>query len=473
MPEMRKRLKKWVPVLSVVPLLLGTSGYLCAGERLLDALYFSFSLYFVNLVSDSSNILVELARWTAALVTATAVLCALRQIGIRLYWAALCLKRDSVAVYCDGEERVRFSDEGHGVIYPGRNFRAGAKSHIIMLENDRDSLAFYEANRHLLRGHPVYIGLRGMDWNYMRDVPDATFYDIDGAAARTLWKSLRLWRRGRDRLTLVIWGGGHLGQSILDHGSLLNLFAPNQEIAYHLVGDTALYQINRGRFLTGNLDTISFHDTDSPSAWKAVQQADVVILAEEAPAERIQALRIANENGVVYYYAPKDADVGAYLNFSDLYAFGKGLCTDENIRGEALVRRAKTLNYDYAKACGQLAPGETADEAWKKLDGFTRWSNISSADFQEVLPDIRAARPALTLDTLAALEHLRWCRFHTLAGWRYGVPEKGNRDAERKIHKCLCPYEKLDEKDREKDLAIVRRILSDGLKSSKDLVTEK
>lgn len=459
---MRKWLKKLVPLLSVVPLLLGTSGYLWAGERLLDALYFSFSLYFVNLVSDSSNILVELARWTAALVTATAVLYALRQIGTRLYWAALCLKRDSVAVYCDGEERVLFSDKGHGVIYPGRNFRPGAKSHIIMLKNDRDSLAFYEASRHLLRGRPVYIGLREMDWNFMRDVPDVTFYDIDSAAARTLWKSLRLWRLGRSRLTLVIWGGGHLGQSILDHGVLMNLFAPDQEVSYHLVGDTLLYQMNRSRFLTGNLDTVSFHETDSPSAWEAVRQADVVILAEEAPAERIQALRTVCEKGVVYYYAAEDVDLGAYLKFSGLYAFGKGLCTDENIRGEALVQKAKALHYSYVKAYSQPAPGETADEAWKKLNGFARWSNISSADFQEVLPDIQAARPALTLDTLAALEHLRWCRFHTLAGWRYGVPEKGSQDAERKIHKCLCPYDKLDEKDRQKDLAIVRRVLSDG-----------
>ena len=462
MHRMGKQLKKLIPALSVVPLLLGTSGYLWAGERLLDALYFSFSLYFVNLVSDSSNILVELARWTAALVTATAVLCALKRIGTQLYWAALCLRRDSVAVYCDGEERVLFSDNGHGVIYPGRNFRPGAKSHIIMLEHDRDSLAFYEANRHLLRGHPVYIGLREMDWNFMRDVPDATFYDMNGAAARTLWKSLRLWRLGRSRLTVVIWGGGHLGQSILDYGVLLNLFAPDQEISYHLVGDTVLYQVNRGRFLTGNLDTVSFHDIDSPSAWEAVQGADVVILAEEAPAERIQALRIACENGVMYYYAPGDVDLGAYLKFSGLYAFGKDLCTDENIRGEALVRQAKALNYDYAKVYGQLAPGETPDEAWKKLDGFTRWSNISSADFREVLPDIRAARPTLTLDALAALEHLRWCRFHTLAGWRHGVPEQGNRDVEKKLHKCLCPYEELDEKDREKDIAIVRQVLSEG-----------
>lgn len=461
-----KRLKKWVPVLSILPFLLGTVGYGLAGERLLDAMYFSFSLYFVNLVSDSSNILVEIARWTAALVTTAAVLYALKQIWTRLRWAALRLERDSVAVYCDGGERVRFADEGHSVVYPGREFCPGAKSHIIMLEDDCESLAFYEANRDRLQGHPVYIGLRELDRGFMRDVPSVTFYDIDGAAARMLWRSLRLWRLGRERLTVAIWGGGHLGQSILDHGLLLNLFSPDQQIAYHLVGDTALYQISRGRFLPGNADTVSFHAADSSSAWEAVRQADLVILAEEAPAERIQALRIACEDGVVYYYAPKEMDLGAYLKFPGLYAFGKGLYTDENIRGEALVRRAKAQNHDYLKTYGHLAPGETADDTWRRLDGFTQWSNISSSDFQEVLPDILAARPALTLDALARLEHLRWCRFHTLSGWRYGVPDSGSRDLEKKIHKCLCPYEELSLEDQEKDLAVIRRALSDGARAS-------
>lgn len=454
-----KQLKKWVPVLSILPFLLGAAGYAWAGERLLDALYYSFSLYFVNLVSDSSNLFVEIARWTAALVTTAAVLYALKRVWTRLRWALMCLGRDSVAVYCDTDQQIQFSDKEHYVIYPGREFRPGAKSHIIMLEQDCESLAFYEANRERLRGHPVYIGLRELDRGFMRTVPDVVFFDIDGAAARLLWKSLRMWRLGREHLTVVIWGSRHLGQNILDYGLLLNLFAPKQEISYYLVGDSKLYQISRKRFCAGNGDTVSFCDADSPSAWEAVQRADVVILAEEAPAEQVQALRIACEHGEVYYYAPSEVDAAAYLIFSGLHAFGKGLYTDENIRDEALVQRAKAQNYDYVKAYGHPTPGETADAAWKKLDGFTQWSNISSTDFQEVLPDILAARPALTLEELAELEHLRWWRFHTLSGWQYGVPEHGNRDAEKKYHTCLRPYEDLEPEEKEKDRAVVRRVL--------------
>lgn len=459
MDRPRRALKRWIPLLSILPFLAGTAGYILAGVPLLDAMYFSFSLYFVSLVSRASNPLVEIARWSAALVTTAAVLYALKRAWTWLQWAALCLGRDSVAVYCDGGERVRFTDRGHSVLYPGRVFRPAAKSHIIMLESDAQSLAFYEANRDRLRGRPVYIGLRELDRGFLRDVPGVTFCDLDGTVARTLWKSLRLWRLGRDKLTVVIWGG-HLAQSLLDHGLLLNLFSGDQAVEYHLVGDTGLYQISRETFRTENADTVSFHAPDSPSAWEAVRGADVVILAEETAPERLQAARLACRSGQVYYYAPVDEDIGAYLNLPGLHPFGRERYADENIRGGATLRRAKAQNFEYAMTCGQPEPGETEESAWRKLDGFTQWSNISSTDLQEVLPDIQAARPALTLEELAVLEHIRWCRFHTLNGWRYGVPASGCRDLERKLHKCLCPYRELSQEDREKDLAVVRRALS-------------
>ena len=66
---------------------------------------------------------------------------------------------------------------------------------------------------------------------------------------------------------------------------------------------------------------------------------------------------------------------------------------------------------------------------------------------------------AATLEELAELEHLRWWRFHTLSGWQYGVPEHGNRDAEKKYHTCLRPYEDLEPEEKEKDRAVVRRVL--------------
>ena len=456
MHETKERLKKWIPLLSVLPFFTGTVGYTLAGERLLDALYFSFSLYFVNLVSDASNPLIEAARWGAALVTTTAVLYALKRVWTRIQWAALCLHPDSVAVYCGQEDQVVFPGKRSGVLYPGREFRPGAKSHIILLETDAASLGFYEAHQKQLEKHRVYIALRELDRGFLRDVPGVVFFDINGAIARLLWKSIRLWQKKTNQFNIVIWGGGHLGQTILNYGLLLNLFSLEQQISYHLTGNTTLYQISHALFRPENGDTISFHDTDSDRAWEAVRQADLVILAEDASAERLQALRTACQTGTVYYYASSEGDEGAYLKFSRLFPFGadQEIYRDPYIRGETLVQAAKEQHYAYLNA--ETAAAETPDTAWQKLDGFTQWSNISSVDFQEVLRDLSG----LELEVLAELEHIRWSRFYTLSGWRFGIPASGeNRDIEEKIHKNLLPYKELPPSEKEKDRALIRRIL--------------
>ena len=352
MRKLREHLKKWLPLFSALPFFIGATGYALAGERLLDAFYFSFSLYFVNLAADASNPLIEAARWGAALVTTTAVLYALKRVWTHIQGLTLYLHPDSVAVYCDGEERVVFPDRRSGVLYPGRTFRSGAKSHIILLETDADSLGFYEEHRELLEKRRVYIALRELDRGFLRDEPGVVFHDIDGTIARLLWKSIRLWRRETDQFTIAIWGGGHLGQTILNYGLLLNLFSLNQKIDYHLTGDTTLYQINHALFHTENGDAVSFHDADSADAWESVRRADIVILAEEAPAERLQALRIACRDGAVYYYAPKEGDTGSYLKFPQLFPFGadREIYQDTYIRGETLLQAAKKQHYDYISA---------------------------------------------------------------------------------------------------------------------------
>ncbi|MBQ2059268.1 MAG: hypothetical protein II488_05785, partial [Firmicutes bacterium] len=106
---------------------------------------------------------------------------------------------------------------------------------------------------------------------------------------------------------------------------------------------------------------------------------------------------------------------------------------------------------------------------WEKLDTFTRYSNISSADYHEVRlrmleamgepADAGAISPE-RMELLAELEHMRWCRYHLLNNWSYGVPEGGkNKDAERRVHRDLKPYAQLSEAEKQKDRDAVRVML--------------
>ena len=67
---MKSCIKKLLPALFFLPFVLGAIGYLLGGEAPTDALYASFLLYQRNPASDVYNGWVEVARWTAPLVTA-------------------------------------------------------------------------------------------------------------------------------------------------------------------------------------------------------------------------------------------------------------------------------------------------------------------------------------------------------------------------------------------------------------------
>lgn len=126
----------------LVPLLMGIIGYLRSGEGVTNAVYASFALYFVNPVSNGYNRWIEFARWTAPLVTATAILCVLKTVWQSVKWyLTLWVSKDSVAVYSNEDAKIKFAS-GTKAVYPGEKIQRMAKSHIILFSSDEESLEF-------------------------------------------------------------------------------------------------------------------------------------------------------------------------------------------------------------------------------------------------------------------------------------------------------------------------------------------
>ena len=68
---------------------------------------------------------------------------------------------------------------------------------------------------------------------------------------------------------------------------------------------------------------------------------------------------------------------------------------------------------------------------------------------------------ANALELHAELEHIRWCRYHYLNNWTYGIPSNGkNKDKTLRIHKDLVPYQTLTDSEKEKDRENVRLLHS-------------
>ncbi len=446
---MKNRLKKFIPVICLIPFLAGAAGYQIAGERFTDSLYSSFALYFTNPVSDAYNGYIEFSRWTAPLVTATAILCILKNVWNNLFWRlSLLCQEDSAAVYSDEAIRIQF-DQGTKAIYPGDEFKPYAKEHLILFSSDERSLAFYEAHKSQFEKKPVYIGLKDLELGLVREVRGVTLFDINGSIARLLWKNIALWKSDQKAWNIVIYGSNPLAQEIMSAGLQLNLFSLKQSIKYHYISENLFFQIKHPHMPLMNEDEITYYETRDPGIWEVISHADRIIVAEQIPLDVLQTIVVKANNKIVYYYSPEEGDGGDYIAFKTLIPFGRKteLFTDENIRRQRLIRNAVERNRQYAEAYH-------SEKDWNHLSGFLQLSNISSADFGEVLLSLPSD---VSDEELAELEHIRWCRFHYLHYWQYGVPEhEKSKDEERRIHKDLVPYHQLKYEEKEKDMATVR-----------------
>lgn len=442
-------IRKILPVLALVPLIIGTIGYILAGEMFSNALYSAFALYFTNPVSDEYNVFVEIARWTAPLVTATAILCALQSVWDVLRCRIVLFgKKDSVAVYSDADHHIGFN-KNVSVIYPGEVFKRYAKSHIIMFSSDEKNLQFYEEHKVNLKDKKVYIGVKDIECSFLNSLGDTNVFDINGAISRMLWKEISVWNVGPSDYNIVIWGDSTLSGDIISTGLQLNLFSRNQRIRYHIISDSTIFSIRHSNLKLMNNDELHYYKKTEPDIWDQIAQADIVIISDVADAETMQTIVIKAKGSRIYYYSPHEGDMVSYFSNTNILPFGRDalVFTDENIRRRGLIRKAIALNEHYAGVYG-------TEKNWNALTGFLKGSNISASDFGEVLSDLNSR---ISEEEQSELEHIRWCRFLYLNYYTFGVPENGNnRDDSMRIHRDLVDYSDLDPAEKLKDLESIR-----------------
>lgn len=450
-------------ILFFVPLIAGTAGYLTSGEKITDALYAGMTLYGFNSVSSDYNIYIEFARWTAPIAAGAVIVSAFRGLWNTLHWRVrLFGRKDSVAVYSDEDIKIKF-DKKTKAIYPGEEFKGYAKSHIILLSSDQKSLQFYQKNKEALAGKKVYIGLRELNEGLISEIKNIHFFDCNSAIARLLWKKIAVWELHEKELDIVIYGSSRLAKEILAKGLQLNLYALDQKLRYHFITDDPLFQVRYQDMPLMNKDEIHYYKTCDPQIWDKIKKADLVIAAEKMDLDLLQTIAVKAGSNRIYYHSPKEGDAAEYISMKEMVPFGREteIFTDENIRQQGLIRDAITLNGSYIE--NENKKNEKTDavdyqKEWDQLSPFFKASNISSADFGEV---IRKLLNTVPKEELAQMEHIRWCRFYYLNDWKYGVPSNGQRrDMKARIHKDLMPYDNLPDAEKEKDIDNVQQFIS-------------
>jgi len=468
-----QRVKKIILFLLPLPLIIGTIGYYWSGMTLWDSLYFALKLYGLEWESDVKNSYVEVAKWMAPFLTAAGLATIIKNVFLFLRRRMVILfYKNATAVYSNSSRGELVCNNMEGGILCTEKPLKRVKNHIILFDSDEENMLFYQKHKEYFQDNKhkktVYLCLNEVNSGLLKeDMDNVRIFNANDIIARDLWKRIKMWNcsNKQENQKVAILGFDGLGQRILWFGLQLNLYGKDQCVEYHVFGNSELYEATQRHFQTMNRDLIYYHGTDCEKKWDILRDVDYVIVAQQAGVELLQSLYLSCEKAKIHYYSPKDEKMTAYMNVGRLFPFGEDnyIFSNENIRTDKLYERAKKMNYDYLLSLGGDCSLDSEEE-WRKLDGFTKGSNISACDYREVVWELNAYNKEhnieMDLEEYAYLEHLRWSRYHLLNGWKYGVPANGkNKDKTQKIHVCLKAYEDLSWEDQEKDRQNIRDIL--------------
>ena len=181
------------------------------------------------------------------------------------------------------------------------------------------------------------------------------------------------------------------------------------------------------------------------------------------------------------FYNPDGIGLADVYIGENLFSFGEmsRMITEENIKTDRLYRLAKKVNYEYTVQYDETGlhswtrPDVEAkmEEAWEKLDGFKKGSNVACADYHEirllvmeVLGINKDAISAEQEELLAEMEHIRWSRYHYVNHWHYAAE---TRNDDKRLHPMLIPYAELSGAEKKKDKDAFKVLLKDVMSKEK------
>lgn len=476
-------------ILFFVPLLLGVSGLLLSGEGLFEAFYQTILMYLVNFNNAPSNWLVEIARWTAMVATASIFVVAINFLREKLgNFIKYHFIRKSVAVYGPDSEKTKLRGLRGTQKIDGKDGFVKAQSYLL-LNDEAENFSFYNEHKTELSDKRVYLKA---DSVWSRFINNVKIFCPEETAARLFWKWDKLWENGspyeltanapKHEPSIVLLGFGKLGSELIYWGMQNNIYFADQQITYHVFGDcTEFLRTHTSlEYISDKIIHYSEHWTDHLDL---IEKADIVIVAEqENQNELIRELLMTTVRRGIYIFSANDSPAENLFGLNEvnnrfiLYPWQNESYKWENIETDKLFEDAIAVNQQYK----DNNPEYGVD--WDKLDAFDKYSNVSTADYDFIrLKMLNAmgikpseSRDKLTpevLQILAELEHIRWCRYHFLNNWTpmKKLPDgtqkdkekndKEKKDKQNRRHAYLVDYSKLDDSIKKHDDDVIERLL--------------
>lgn len=444
-------IKRAISVLyKVLPFFIGLYCYypaFCRQDRLypfLDTVYAAIKLYSGSTEGDIPvGGALQLARFLALAATLSILVTALDRMNDLINWFKR-LQPGATAVYGDSPyaAQVRASLPPRLRLRSGERFTPGASRYVLMFSGDAQNLAFYSQHYEDLRDKNVYIMLEDISPQSIEN-PRVSVFSIAENCARQYWQTYP--PAGSERVALV--GFDSVGKNLLLTGLQVNLIDPRQHFSYHVFGDGAAFRRQYTELDRMAPDEVVFHDGGVEDYAQLADFDRIIICGGDEGRGAAAASRLLSAVPVrcpVYIYAPNGDIITSLFGRERLICFGATTETAsaEIIFNEASMAAARQQHEYYYRTYGGTP--------WEQLDAFKRYSNVSSSDYLPVIR--RLMDQGVPMDTLAELEHLRWCRYHYLHNWTY-APET---NPARRVHNCLIPFSELSEAERRKDVEAIR-----------------
>lgn len=428
---------KWI--LFFVPFVLGTWGMMKLGEgTFFDCCYKAIQLYIMdyNIDSASINWMCEVARWTAPLATATAIVLLVNTLIETInIWIKL-KKKDAVAIHGnDANIDIVMSMLGKKAVRSEKRVIWNARRHILMFEDDLEMYDFLDENGiQILHNSDKEIFLcsekilRGSYENRQIIV-----CNVAENCARNYWFKYPVLN---EKEKILIVGFENYGQRLLTQALLKNVISIHSRIEYHITGgdyreylskhyklskvahikrglkNGKIKEINFYNDICDNHDSVIFYDIPWYDIMRK-QDFDRIILICDIDAQNIDIL-----NEMKTYYP----NITCHIKFADnkilealwntkqenIVSFGvkEELYSPEMMLKEKLFIHSKMIHARYyanhvcdGKCEGKLCTNKERingeyhinslekcmecpklNKDWCGLNTFLRYSNVATAD---------------------------------------------------------------------------------------------
>ena len=476
---MLRKIEKLIKLFCWLPFLIAYIGYYAIGDggetmSAAESVYAAIAIYFVNPVNEMSNWAILTGELLSVVVITSFLISAVIRIKMFIKYWIIRKKGGSVAVY-SGPAEIDDDDLDNGsAMSPAeryvdgdpRSYIAGDKpekteNHILMFNDDITALDFFHQYASELGQGQVYICFNRIDQMLIansiesEEYKNVHFCNLNDLTARHYWKNNSLIDsayEGRD-LKIAVTECNDIGKAIIKYAYLNNVFSLKTSVEYHVWGCDVITSGFYKELDTMNGDKIIVHEGKPEEDIDILAKMDRVILTQDASLNMLQQLMYINADAELHCYTESEANLGGVYGRKGLITFGaaKNIISRDNIIDDKMSKVAKLVNYDYhLQYSGGTANRDTLEEdmeaQWKELGGFLRGSNIARADHLWIEKYLQ--KKGVPEETLMELEHVRWCRFHFYNRWKQGGEKK---DATKKLHPMLVPFDKLPESEKRKD----------------------